>query len=297
MRSAAKTYILRIRLAVTSDLHVDHHPEVVALLVDAIRRCEADVLVVAGDLSADPALLEQTLAGLRPHAREAVFVPGNHDLWTRKGEPTSRERYEQIVPSRARAAGFHALGAEAPPLLFGHRFVGVTGWFDYTLRTRSLDATFTREHYEKGRWGMLQWSDKLRVVWPNDDGVLLDDPAICDAQVRSLEAQLAEVGSAPTVAVTHHLPFEELVTSKGEAPWDFLNGFMGSARLGAAILRAPGMKLAIAGHTHFRKDAQVAHGESTLRALTSPLGYPREYKRAGLTLAERVRERVTLVEL
>jgi 3',5'-cyclic AMP phosphodiesterase CpdA len=279
-------------------LHVDHHPHVVPLLVEAIRRQEADVLVVAGDLTAHTEVLERTLSLLRPAAREAVFVPGNHDLWHKEGEPTSRERYERILPARAREAGFHAPFADAvPPRLFGHRFVGVTGWFDYTLRNRALDETFTRAHYETGRFGALQWSDKLLVHWPDDAGVLLDDPGICDVQVHSLEAQLAAIGDEPAVAVTHHLPFAELVLSKGNVPWDFLNGFMGAARLGDVIRRARGVRLAIAGHTHFQVEAEIVAEGRTLRALTSPLGYPREYKRAGQTLEERVHERVTLVEL
>lgn len=256
--------------------------------------------MVAGDLTANDVLLEKTLTLLRPFAKEAVFVPGNHDLWCRPDDPDSRRRYEEILPSRVRSAGFHAPFAPdtRPPLLFGHRFVGATGWFDYSLRNRDLDAQFTAERYREGRFGMLQWSDKLYVRWPGDDGTLLDDEQICDAHIASLERQLAEVGDEPTVAVTHHLPFAELVTSKGVLPWDFLNGFMGAARLGEAMRRAPGVKLAIAGHTHFHKDVTIRlEGERTIRALTSPLGYPREYKREGYTLAERVRQRVKVVEL
>ncbi len=258
------------------------------------------MLIVAGDLTANESLLEKTLTLLRPFAKEAVFVPGNHDLWCRPTEADSRTRYEELLPQRVRAAGFHALGApgQAPPRLFGHRFVGATGWFDYSLRNRDLDETFTMEKYREGRFGMLQWSDKLHVRWPGDDGALLDDVEICDLHVRSLEAQLLEVGDEPTVAVTHHLAFAELVTSKGQLPWDFFNGFMGSARLGDAMRKAHGLKLAIAGHTHFHKDVEVVlTAGRRIRALTSPLGYPREYKREGLTLAERVRARVTSVEL
>jgi len=285
-----------MRLAITSDLHVDHHAEAATLLAAAITRLEADVLVVAGDLTADGALLERTLATLRPSAREAVFVPGNHDLWCKRGEPDSRERYEHIVPRHARNAGFHTPFADAPPRLFGHHFAGVTGWYDYTLRSRTHDALVTTAHYDKGRYGPLAWNDKQHVIWPGDDGVPLDDPGICAAQLRSLVAQLDAMGDEPAVVVTHHLPFFELVTERGDPRWDFLNGFMGSSHLGDAILRAPGVRLSISGHTHFQKDARVG-GERQLRAMTSPLGYPREYRRAGQTLAERVAERVSLVVL
>jgi Icc-related predicted phosphoesterase len=286
-----------IRIAITSDLHVDHHPQVVPMLRDAIRRHDVDVLVVAGDITAHDDLLEVTLAGLRGAAKDAVFVPGNHDLWTKAGMPDSRERYETIVPERARNAGFVPLHVSEPPRFCGHRFVGVTGWYDYSLRNFDLDAVIPRSQYEAGKIGPLQWSDKLLVSWPGDAGGLLDDVAICDQMVRAFEAQIAAIGDEPAVAITHHLPFSELMTSKGMLPWDFLNGFMGSARLGDAIRRAPGMKLSVCGHTHFRKDTQVMHPSGPLRALTSPLGYPREYRKEGQTLEERVAQRVTFVEL
>ena len=291
----------RMRIALTSDLHVDHHPEVVALVAERVRRLEPDVLVVAGDVSSAVDHVEAALAGLRASAPHAVFVPGNHDLWCTPnvaGTPNSRARYEEVLPARAQAAGFVPLGhtpVELPTSSGPVQFVGVTGWYDYSLRNRQLDATFTLDDYQRGTWGRLRWNDKVRIVWPGEAGEL-DDPAICREQVALLEAQLAAVGERPTVVVTHHLPFVELTTSKGEPPWDFLNGFMGSSALGAAILRAPGVKLALAGHTHFRRSARLDGAGGAVRAEVSPIGYPREYGRAGLDLAARVAERVTLVE-
>jgi len=289
-----------VRLALTSDLHVEHHPEVIALVADRVQALTggrgADVLIVAGDVSSDLASLERALAGLRSSARHAVFVPGNHDLWCLAGTPSSRARYDEAIPRAARSAGFHPLGHEAVTL-DGVDFAGVTGWYDYTLRNADLDGTFTLDDYRKGAWGRLRWNDKARVSWPGDDGAQLEDAAICDGQVASLERQLAAC-ARPTVVVTHHLPFRELVTSKGEPPWDFLNGFMGSSRLGDAIRRAPSVRLACAGHTHFRKRAVIEGAGGPIRVEVSPIGYPREYARGlGLTLPERVADRVALLDL
>ena len=288
-----------IRVALTSDLHVDHHPEVIGLVAEQVRLSAggpADVLVVAGDVTADLDTLERALAGLRGAARRAVFVPGNHDLWCRRGTPSSRERYDVEIPRRVRAAGFDPLGHE-PVAIDGVTFAGVTGWYDYSLRNRALDEVFTAADYRAGAWGRLRWGDKLAVTWPGDDGAELDDPAICDGQVALLERQLASSGSGPKVVVTHHLAFAELVTSMGVLPWDFVNGFMGSSRLGDAIRRAPGVRLACAGHTHFRKRAQIDGASGPIRVEVSPVGYPREYSRAGQDLAARVAERVTLIDL
>jgi len=285
-----------MRIVLTSDLHIDHHPEVVPLVAERVRELDAEVLVVAGDVSSAPDHVEAALRALRPSARHAVYVPGNHDLWMTAGGPTSRVRYEEVLPRVARAAGFHPLGA-APIELDGVVFVGVTGWYDFSLRKRELDDTFTLDDYRAGAWGRLRWNDVVRVVWPDDAGQPMDAPSICAAQVRSLERQLSEVAGRPSVVVTHHLPFAELVTSMNQLPWDFLNGFMGSSALGDAIRRTPGVALACSGHTHFRKSALVDGADGPLRAEVSPVGYPREYARAGLDLRARVQQRVSAFDL
>jgi 3',5'-cyclic AMP phosphodiesterase CpdA len=286
-----------MRLALTSDLHVDHHAEVIPLVAERVRALAPDVLIVAGDVSHKLETLEAALAGLRAAAPRLLFVPGNHDLWTLPDAPTSRERYERDIPAVCARAGADAIG-QAPVEIGGVVFCGVTGWYDYSLRNRELDGTFTLADYEKGQWGRLRWNDTARVVWPDDDGLELDAPAICAVQVAALEAQLADAGARPTVVVTHHLPFHGLVTSKGEPPWDFINGFMGSERLGEAMLRAANVRAGVCGHTHFRKRVDVDGRAGRFTVETSPVGYPREYARmAGLTLAERVADRVTAIDL
>jgi 3',5'-cyclic AMP phosphodiesterase CpdA len=267
------------------------------LVVERVQALGADALVLAGDVSHDLDRLAEALAALRPAAPRMLFIPGNHDLWCTPGTPSSGARYAREIPERCARAGVDALGA-APVEIGGVAFVGVTGWFDFSLRNRDLDGTFSMDDYRRGTWGKLRWNDHSRITWTDDDGRALDAPAICEQQVAALERQLAEVGARPTVAVTHHLPFAELVTSKGELPWDFINGFMGASRLGEAIRRGANVRLACAGHTHFRKRACIDGAGGPFFAEVSPIGYPREYARmAGQTLAERVASRVTAIDL
>jgi hypothetical protein len=72
---------------------------------------------------------------------------------------------------------------------------------------------------------------------------------------------------------------------------------MGSSRLGDAIRRASNVRLACAGHTHFRKHVSLEGASGSFIAATSPVGYPREYRRAEQDLRARVDERVTLFEI
>src|SRR5689334_3644709 len=122
-----------MRIALTSDLHVDHHPDVIPLVRDRVTALGVDTLVVAGDVTPNLDTLEAALTALRPAARHVVFVPGNHDLWCTQAGPHSRDRFERHIPARCAAAGVHALGPGGPVDLDGVLFVGVTGWYDYSL--------------------------------------------------------------------------------------------------------------------------------------------------------------------
>jgi hypothetical protein len=287
-----------VRIALTSDLHVEHHPDVIPLVAARVASLSPSLLIVAGDVSHNLATLESALRALRPAAPRLLFIPGNHDLWCGKdGAPSSRERYERIIPELCARAGCIALGG-APVAIDGVVFCGVTGWYDYSLRSRALDGRVAMDDYRRGALGLMRWNDKAHVIWPGDDGARLDDPEICAAQVAALERQLADAGTRPTVAVTHHLPFAELVTSRGELPWDFINAFMGSARLGEALLGARNLKLACCGHTHFRRRGVFAGAGGEFAVECSPVGYPREYARMlGLSLEARVADRVLAVDL
>jgi hypothetical protein len=284
-----------VRIALTSDLHVDHHPEVVALIAARLRELEPDVVVVAGDVSEDLDKVGWALAGLCRQTAQPprlLFIPGNHDLWMEgEGGADSRARYEELLPAKVREAGGECLG-RTPVTIGGFHFVGVTGWYDFSLRRMDLPCTL--EDYRRGVYGRLRWNDVHRVRWAG----CATPEEICGEMVASLEEQLRVEG--PKIVVTHHLPFAELVTSfrdlplppdVAEIPWDFLNGFMGSSRLGDAIARAKDVKVGMSGHTHFRKSAVVAG----IPWEVSPIGYPREYRRMGRDLETRVAERVTLV--
>jgi len=281
-----------VRLALTSDLHVEHHPEVVDLVAERMRELAPDVAVVAGDVSHDVATLEDALRRIARAVPALAFVPGNHDLWCSDGE-NSRARYLDRLPEACRRAGAHPL-TDGALTVSGVTLVGETGWFDFTLRNRALDDTFPIDAYRNGAWGRLRWNDRFHVRFPGDDGAPLDDESLAAWMASRLARKLAAC-DCPTVVVTHHLPFAELVATRGMVPWDFLNGFIGSARLGEAIAACPRVVAALAGHTHLRRSARVAGAGGPIACEVSPVGYPREYRPADLRA--RVAARVTLVEI
>jgi hypothetical protein len=173
-------------------------------------------------------------------------------------------------------------------------FVGQTGWFDYTLRNVHQDAHIPLEAYKRKHFGKLRWNDGVHVRFTEGDRVL-DDGELAAWMEARLRADLARAAAGPKIAVTHLLPFRELVLVRGAMPWDFLNGFMGSRGLGEVIAADPEVRYVISGHTHTRRRARIERaGAPALIAQVSPIGYPREY---GGDVARRVRQRVSMFNI
>jgi predicted phosphohydrolase len=282
-----------LRIAFTSDLHTDHHPELVDLIADRVAGA-ADVLIVAGDVSPSMANLIEVLQKLRDAVPVLAFVPGNHDLWCAPGTADSRARYLDIFPAICQAMDVAYLPA-GPVHLGGATLVGQTGWYDYSLRDPALDAEVPLEAYARGALGPLTWADKQYVIWPG-----CDDRALTRLMSARLAADLEAVPRGkPVWVVTHMLPFVELVARR-PLPWGFVNGFLGATSLGSTIVAAAeaGVPVAraVSGHTHFRRSAAIGAGERRFTAETSPIGYPREVQRQAASLAEHVAERVRIVD-
>jgi 3',5'-cyclic AMP phosphodiesterase CpdA len=264
-----------VRVAFTSDLHVEHHPEVVTLVAQRVETLAPDVFVLAGDISHDLAVVEETLRAVA--GRRTLFVPGNHELWA----ADSRVRYLDELRECATRAGVTYLPA-GPQVIDGFAFAGQTGWFDYSMRNRARDVEISLDIYKKKRLGALRWNDGVRARWGEED----EDVSrwMADRLAADLRAAPADL---PRVVVTHHLPFSDLVFVRGSMPWDFLNAYMGARVLGEAIAGAGGVVRTISGHTHARRRAEVGN----LVAEVSPIGYPREYGEGNL--ARRVIHRVS----
>jgi hypothetical protein len=98
-------------------------------------------------------------------------------------------------------------------------------------------------------------------------------------------------GVARIIAVIHHLPFSPMVNYIDDLSWDFFATFMGSARMGEALLRYQRISHAICGHTHHKVDVTVDH----IRALASPVGYIDEWGTADIP--GRVADRLQVLEI
>jgi predicted phosphodiesterase len=281
-----------MRIAVTSDIHIDKNgPDTCARLAEEIRRREADVLVLAGDVATAPDVLLQSFLTLREAVGRVVYVAGNHDVWSHPDlQARGRHawwRLDALLPALCAEAGVHDL--DAGPLVVGDvGFVGTLGWWDLSTRDPTLDAP--DRAYREGSFAGLRWMDHVYAHWPAAAARPMLPEAVAEVLRQRLRDQLALCASPRIVAVTHMLPFAAQLHHKAHPGWRFAQAFIGHLGLGDVIEGDPRVELAVAGHTHLPSD----HTRGRLRALVSPLGYRREWD--GLTDAEAVRRALTVVE-
>ncbi|UCE03924.1 MAG: metallophosphoesterase [Candidatus Latescibacterota bacterium] len=300
-----------MRIAYTSDLHSDLGQRNFDLLDAIAARVSAlspDLFIVAGDVAETLRGVSRALERLAAVPCRRFYLPGNHDLFVeadpgRADTATSRDKYERLLPDIARGAGFEALGMR-PVHVGGLALVGVSGWFDFTLRDPKLDCFVSMEAYRAGQWRGIRAYDRGHIFWPRQrghtragehpashGGAWASDEEIHERMLEHLDAQLARVrDAAALVAVVHVVPFSQAVVRGTFGPSAFFDAYLGSARLGERLCRAPGLRAIIHGHQH-----QVSeHTIAGIRVLASPVG---DASRSPLDLAGLARERVGFVDI
>src|SRR5687768_13884719 len=85
-----------MKLYAISDLHVGH--EANRVLLETMPDHRDDWLILGGDLGESVAHLEYTLDLLERRFARLLWVPGNHELWTREpGGAVGEAKYRELV--------------------------------------------------------------------------------------------------------------------------------------------------------------------------------------------------------
>jgi Icc-related predicted phosphoesterase len=175
---------------------------------------DADVCVVAGDVT------DRMLTGMEWLARTVgrhmpvVMTLGNHDLYG-QDMPAARRK----APERARGLGLHLLD-DSSAVVGGVRFVGGTLWTDFRLfETLGGDIRFTKEECISAVRHQL--ADYVEIHANEVSGGVMsrtlspkDTIRYHEATVAYLDTALAEPFEGPSVVVTHHAPYPRSIHSK-----------------------------------------------------------------------------------
>ena len=273
---------MTLRLAVTADLHHDvpRSRASAEALARQANATDADATLLIGDAAAaDGEALEQCLS-LFDDNRPRLFVPGNHELWTRRRPLDAEELLQDELPRRVRAAGWHWLPG-MPWTRDNTAVVGSLGWYDYAFAAPQLGlperfyaakispaaAAARRLDLNLDQSGVPPIARDFFARW--NDGRFIhgiaDDAAFLARRLRELRADLTQVRDARrVVCAVHCCPLAELLppVPPGPVPADklkfaFARAYLGSPRVGEAALGFPNVSHLLCGHTHVPRRAAV----------------------------------------
>ena len=148
------------RIFCLSDLHTDN-AENMKWLEDSVSSsdlCTNDLVIVAGDISHEFSVLEDSLKIILAKCHVA-FIPGNHEAWIDKrvDKFNSLEKLERVCQN------CREIGCYVDPILIDGKhptwIVPLQSWYDGSL---SFDETLC------GGFQTWPWVDFARCVWPEE---------------------------------------------------------------------------------------------------------------------------------
>lgn len=246
-----------------SDIHVDYPQNLEWVLGLDCQGYQADVLLLAGDVSEDMMLLERVLRGCVERFAKVMFVPGNHDLWVRRrAHDCSLAKFEGILKLCSE------LGVATEPFEYaGVEFLPLFSWYDFSFG--SIDRSLR-----------LGWRDFYACSWPES---LPDSHAITRyfhelnsgvfewIKTRSAHRDRECHGLAPNPRITcsHFLPAIELMPSWVPESKRTVYPVLGSVELGAQVRRlAPDVH--VYGHSHVNQTIKIDSTHYVNNAFATP---------------------------
>ncbi|MGD9986991.1 MAG: metallophosphoesterase [Pseudonocardia sp.] len=257
------------RLLAVSDLHV-RHPENREIAAALRPTHPGDWLIVAGDVAEQVEDTVSTLASLRERFAEVIWVPGNHELWTRpkeEGAPKGVARYDRLVE---RCRGIGVVTPEDPypvwtgadgPIVVAPLFL----LYDYSFLPAGTSTV------EEG----IAAAQAARVVC-TDEFLLYPDPYASrqewsDARITATQRRLDGIDPHLPTVLVNHWPLTRSPTRILRHPEFSL--WCGSTRTADWHVRYRA-RTVVYGHLHVPR----VTWEDGVRFVEVSLGYPREQR-------------------
>lgn len=235
-----------MKIGMISDLHVDVNDTILKkgesfaqLVAEKANNEKVDFLLIAGDNSSEAGLSKQINKKIQALVTAKVlFVPGNHDLWSRENGVTDTfSLYKDFLKQPESIIG--------QPVILSDEWaiVGATGWYDYGYANHK---EYTLEKFEEKKYRFAYWNDAHYIHWDKSD------QEVSAAMLEQLERDLQSVGDRKVFLMTHMATHGEFVVPLPNKMYDYFNAFLGSKSYEQLYDRYP-IKYSNIGHVHMRK--------------------------------------------
>ena len=262
-----------MRIFAISDVHADYPQNMALIQGFSGQEHLRDTLLLAGDVTDDLARLAEVLRSVRERFAHVFFVPGNHELWVRRGERgdsvAKLEKIERLCADLGVATkpAKVTCGAGDP----GAWVVPLLSW--YVKPEQGADSLYVARDEDDPSLSM--WADEVLTRWP-------EPLSVADYFLDMNEPHLGREYDAPVLSFSHFLPRREVMFRSPAAPplrarravrFNF-SRVAGSSRIDAQV-RAVGSVLHVYGHQHRNRDRLI----DGVRYVSNCLGYPPERAR------------------
>jgi len=175
---------------------------------------------------------------------------GNHELWGKNANVSSRELLNDIFPTLGNEYGFTYL-EHTNLIVKDTTFVGTYGHFDYSFLKQESSVTIT--DLLRGSLNIngrqIFWKDRFFMDWEGRT-----DQSVCAELVGGFEQRLKAVRN--TISISHTIPSLGLHGWPESPEQLFYQPYSGSRLIGDAIERS-GESHHFCGHTHAKAKAQM----------------------------------------
>jgi predicted phosphodiesterase len=240
-KSKSESFIItfnnKMKLAVASDLHLDHYTVSQQKdILNCFDNDDSDTIILAGDLGnpfSDHYL--DLLNKCKEQYKYVLFIAGNHEFYQDRTETDVEEKLESL--SWETNTIFLQKHSWRHPS--GTVISGCTLWTDIS------PTTFA---YVRNKHSLLTYSDVVEIH-------------------QDHKQWIESVAAETDIMVTHHLPTVKMVDPKyGNSPYN--DGYASPME----YLFKPPLKLWICGHTH-TASRKYTNG---IPCMSNPLGYPED---------------------
>ncbi len=253
-----------MKIGILSDIHVDINASqgkdtVTPALCSYINNSTVDLFIIAGDIASNYLLTLETITTIEKQTGiPCLFVPGNHDIWTEyHPDMTSWDIYHALQKHP------HNLASASYRINDNWTAIGDIGWYDYRFGSN----TYTVKDFDRMQYDGRVWQDSIQAKW---DRSTIEMHTFF---LEKLENQLKEQKDKNIILVTHVLPITAFTVQNPPPLWEYFNAFMGSPDYGKLAEKYPGIKYAICGHVHYRKEVK----QRDTNFICSCLGYTAEW--------------------